>query len=92
MTPTPTKGPWTVKGRYYSDQFRAEWIEPNICEMVSSRSPEETTANAAYIVRACNAHEELLICLNRIRGEVKLPPDIYKWVDDLLAANEEGRA
>lgn len=34
----------------------------------------------------CNwcGHEELLTCLIRIRGEVSLPSDIYKWVDDLI--------
>jgi hypothetical protein len=56
------------------------------------KADEQDEANAAYIVRACNAHEEMVTCLNRIRGEVTLPPDIFKWVDSLLAASEEGRA
>ena len=56
---THTPGPWSVKGTHYGDQFRAESIEPNICEMVSSRSPEETTANARLIAASPDLYEAL---------------------------------
>lgn len=43
MTTKHTPGPWTPT---------RETIEPNICDMTSSRSPEETAANARLIAAA----------------------------------------
>lgn len=64
---TFTQKKWTVKGRHYgpSAQFRAETIEPNICEMTSSLPPETVRANAALIAAAPAMYEaltELLLC------------------------------
>ena len=63
-----TPGPWKVKGVHLGTSdprpFRAEWIEPNICEMVSSRPPDEVAANAAFIVQAVNSHDALTAALD----------------------------
>ena len=61
-TTTHTPTPWNVNGVHVgpSRHFRTYTIEPNICEMNSSLSPEEVSANAAYIVKAVNEREELL--------------------------------
>lgn len=48
-----------MKGRHYGQQFRAETIEPNICELSSSLSPEEVAANAALIAAAPAMYEAL---------------------------------
>lgn len=64
-----TPGPWKVKGVHLGTSdprpFRAEWIEPNICEMVSSRPPDEVAANAAFIVQAVNSHDALTAALDQ---------------------------
>ena len=66
-TTTHTPTPWKVKGVHVgpSRHFRAYTIEPNICEMNSSLSPEEVSANAAHIVQCVNEREELLGLLKR---------------------------
>ena len=61
-----TAGPWTIKGFHVGDgsaTLRAESIEPNICEMASSRSPEETRANAQLIAAAPEMADVLRYCV-----------------------------
>ena len=41
------------------------------------RHPEEAEANAEYIVRACNSHEELLEALRQIDNEAGCPAAEY---------------
>jgi len=64
---TPT--PWKV--RMYGEKNRwASFQGPDEMAIgdtnVSARSPEEALANAAFIIRAVNAHEELVEALKKI--------------------------
>ena len=63
MSTQHTPGPWTINGDpdpYIGIVSRT--IEPNICDMVSSLSPDEVTANARVIAAA----PELLAALQGI--------------------------
>ena len=70
-TPTHTPGPWRVEGHEV-------WSEGSNSRMICdfkkvSRYPSNYVANAAFIVRACNAHEELLGLLKHIIYEADHP-------------------
>lgn len=55
-----TPGPWhNLQGFNKEGLFVCEEIEPNICEMTSSRSIEETQANARLIAAAPELLEAL---------------------------------
>lgn len=59
-----TPGPWKVKYAKQGDKDHcifpiAVAIEPNICEMITSRSYEECRANAVLIAAAPKLYESL---------------------------------
>jgi hypothetical protein len=61
-------------------------------------SPAEYEANAAFIIRACNAHEELLTALKLARTKLAMWPEGNNPEDfpeikamDTAIANAEGR-
>ncbi len=58
---TPT--PWVQKGRRVEVHGRGTIVE---CPLPTSGGVFEATENAAFIVRACNAHEELVAALRWI--------------------------
>lgn len=63
MKTTHTPGPWEADVHMGRDGFTiADMIEPSICEMVSSHSPEEVKANAHLIAAA----PDLLDALDRL--------------------------
>ena len=68
MTQTHTPGPWrmtkhdALKNVYHID------AGPKGYERVRVAIVDTGEANAAYIVRACNAHDELLAIAKRIHG------------------------
>lgn len=65
-TPTPWK---VVTGLYGTTSIWADGEEMAICPINydgARRPPEESTANAEFIVRAVNCHDELLAALEDI--------------------------
>ena len=54
----PTLGPLRVDG------LTIEGPDGNVCLMNLARDEEQTKAYAVFIVRACNAHDELVEALN----------------------------
>jgi hypothetical protein len=66
-----TETPWYVQGHEIKvnkpeREHLGDGAPETICEMNSSVSPEETTANAEFIVQACNAHDDLLAALRAV--------------------------
>lgn len=78
---TPT--PW-----YFSPISCDVWANPGftICEVYpSGHETEEKKANAEFIVRAVNCHDELVEALQRLRNAEKAPRQ--EWVDALASAD-----
>lgn len=73
---------WTKKRRAHND-IPVTAIFDDSGAMVAEAFTDKT---AALIVRAVSMHEEMITCLERIRGDGLLFKDkeITKWVDDLL--------
>ena len=76
-----TPGEWVVTKDYYVQAYVPEWQderEPGMHTIAKAcgGSHEMRKANAAFIVRACNAHDELLAALESIVAEYDgvLPP------------------
>ena len=75
MTTKHTKGPWRSENAMSSDFNKIRYITGPDCEKIAevqqteyynsdTRMPQgEALANAAFIVRACNSHYELLEAL-----------------------------
>ena len=92
-----TVGPWTVSGRHFgyeAPQFRAETIEPNICEMSSSLSPEEVLGNARLIAAAQAMYEALQAILKECddpTNSYHISHAVFTQADHALA-QAEGQA
>lgn len=78
-THTPT--PWKLDGTMVYDTEG---------HYVAKVSVEEGTANAAYIVRAVNAHEELLRALKHLAARMPNSEKENEWINDIIA-KAEGR-
>lgn len=95
---TPTKGPWTVNKYSQIITPTREVLLVSGVALPNGIHPriEEAEANAAYIVRACNAHEELVNQL-RLAQRMLLQTD-WRLEDGFMAeiaaaiAKAEGRA
>ena len=63
--PTPT--PWTQRGEEVvtNKPMLGAYNEESV--LSTSRPPQERIANAAYIVRACNAHQALVEALEDVQ-------------------------
>lgn len=67
MTQKHTPGPWTSRNDH--GQFAIIGAEPSwICAV--DKKAHNAEANAAFIVRACNSHYELLELLKETLGDV----------------------
>lgn len=69
------------KGKMYVhyDMIKSKWVEDNgennsaiICQMKFGDLPTKQ-ANAAFIVKCCNGHKELLSALKNLVGDVETP-------------------
>lgn len=86
-----TQGPWTTQGR--------EIISPKA--LIATSYGDNAEANAAFVVRACNCHDELLTVakdslavLKELCSDVETSPTGNWVIDNLEAAikSAEGRA
>lgn len=96
---TPT--PWNHRPKDLQSPVRYITVEDNgfdrIIAHVLPTEKEDSFANAAFIVKACNAHEELIRLLKELRpilwNDGPLPK-VYKHLDEqidqALAKAEEG--
>jgi hypothetical protein len=70
-----TPGPWRIDKLHGNELFiiepRGHWIT----EKVHGPNPQECEANAEFIVRACNSHDELTTALH-------LCADRLEWSDN----------
>lgn len=83
MKHTPT--PWNVnQGRITADGVTVATSYAPSNATVNSIALRD--ANAAFIVRACNAHDELVEILERARGVVQMVDDAEGGQIDLLSA------
>lgn len=87
---TPT--PWTVRP-YYTDlgNFAIQG-ELNVARTISIGDEAEELANAEFIVRACNSHDELLELLKE-HGEIATVEEANQWEHrkDAAIKKAEGR-
>ena len=60
-----------ILGSLRVDGLTIEGPDGNICLMNLARDEEQTKAYAAFIVRACNAHDELVVALERAKAAIK---------------------
>ena len=77
MNHTPT--PWGTKSRSGWDTGNAAvWSGPTLVAQCGRQGTPEQLANAAFIVRACNAHEALVEALERLmRYESEDRPELW---------------
>lgn len=105
-TPTPwfyDEGGFSKGGtvRQSSDQRTGSYIRaqrdsgahPAVCKMLKIHGYEQNQANAAFIVRAVNAHQELLGVLKAIAGYTSMPNspegrDLTKRLLEAIAKSE----
>lgn len=94
-TPTPwnTAGRWAVQTRFgmHFDLYKSEYTIEQL---------DEVEANAAFIVRACNAHEELVKALERMEKNAsalvlkfypKTPVEDFNWIMQARSALRKAR-
>lgn len=94
MTPKPerTPGTWKWHPNYgHAGPLKGAFIDTdrsNIAQVVSigcaadgSSSQEQCEANAAFIVLACNAHDELVAALRDLLVITKSYRDSLKWTE-----------
>ena len=89
QTTARTAGPWEVKGRYVFGNNGNR----TVADCGSNGSYELTEANAAFIVQACNAHDDLVAALRALRevvGWLNVTPEGYETVPPHIVA--EARA
>lgn len=60
---TPT--PWQAEGYRVIKQMREEPYEADLIIASTGNSTTEAIENAAFIVRACNSHQELLLACKK---------------------------
>ena len=74
MNAERTPGPWIVMGRAngYIRRMDAPHGELAVARVMTGRSKEEFACNAAFIVLACNAHDELVAALERTAHALEL--------------------
>lgn len=91
--PAHSPTPWTADWRFVRDQRRNIVLEPSALV-----KDEVARANAAFTVRACNAHEELLAAcktalskLELIRVENKVNVESQQDALKAAIAHAEGR-
>ena len=70
---TPT--PWVVDDLMIFEASKRGWKIANLCGWDSHQSKIEMTANAAFIVTACNAHDQLIAALERLVADYQDVPD-----------------
>lgn len=90
---TPT--PWTsgvtrlIAGGYKS---RISSGSTPICEVFTTTGADpkraETVANAAFIVRACNAHEKLLAIVIKCSKLKHLPLEVLNEIETVISDKE----
>lgn len=82
-----TKGKWVAMGSKNEGYDIASQETHEIIAGVES-DVKDCEANAQFIVRACNCHEELLRVLKRIVDKVGLPADEWKMATDIISEAE----
>lgn len=90
-THTPT--PWTVKSRTTPGQFVTETLIVNDQGHVIAVLHCEAEANAQFITRACNCHDDLLEALRDLRDAAHsggFPHEAIKRADTVLAKIQGG--
>lgn len=97
MEHTPT--PWRVTCAYPDETDNVK-VKTNGCIAIKSgvraiglfghESRDEANANAAFIVRACNCHDELVATLKLCQEMLEMHGETYLWrkVSDILAKAE----
>jgi len=86
MTNEHTKTPWTVSPLSNDTNAAIEGPDGLILQTIGD-TPHK--ANAAFVVRACNSHDELLYCLKSIINDLPsnrdwLNPDIERMARTLI--------
>ena len=83
-----TPGPWKTTPLLHDGirvhQDNEHGMRDAVADCLHWQTPAETAANAAFIVRACNSHEELLEALKRIVDTQQhecIPESTYCRVD-----------
>lgn len=61
--PTHTPTPWELKGSYIVGDGNT------VLNLTGAMAGDDTDADAAFIVRAVNAHEDLLLSLKRLESD-----------------------
>ena len=92
-TPTPWKLEYDGSIRRQSDNVLLMRLPPSNADL----SHEQNKANAAFIVRAVNAHEALIealdYCLDRLSNREQLDDETFgKYEALLIHAKAEGRS
>jgi hypothetical protein len=91
-----TPGPWSVDGIAIVGGDRKDVClmgEPALYAGDSPRVCLNADANAAFIVRACNAHDDLLAACEAARSWLgDFHSDAKSWPDDLAALSGKLRA
>lgn len=82
MNPKHTPTPWNTPAVTINDASK------KIIAICTDRSNEENKANAAFIVRAVNSHDELLSALQQIGYKALTLPEIVQMARDVLAKVE----
>lgn len=77
-TATHTPTPWTLRGRLVEVSGRGEIAR---CILPADGGVFEATENAAFIVRACNTHDELVAALTKAREIIRGRDLEYAVVD-----------
>lgn len=78
-----TAGPWHVFGTYNAIAVWAgDWM---IADCTDTR-PKFAAANAAFIVTACNAHDDLVAVLKSVVGVFEGQEDVPRYVQKARAA------
>lgn len=89
MTQQHTPTPWTLKqGREIIHEFKtkddaynggsSEWLVATVKEHGDPTMSAEDRANAAFIVKACNHHAELVDALENLLEDLKVTA-FYEW-------------
>lgn len=81
--------PWKTTNGYYGPIIDCPDGQERVCTVDGARSPDEKEANAAFIVRACNNHYQLVEALKYARRFLK-PEDVDMAYIDQALSNAKG--
>ena len=85
--PKHTPGPWEIGGAW-----QCKIHESATQKVICSLPLDDDLANAAFIVRACNNHDDLLIALRQLVNYNDADPNLYDGDDDNTLGLIMGRA